>query len=72
VGRGRQGRGRPALGAFDRHQAGEVVLHRHLRCRDRLARYKVPKSVVFLDALPLSPAGKILKRELRALLNPST
>jgi fatty-acyl-CoA synthase len=42
------------------------------RCRDRLARYKVPKSVVFLDALPLSPAGKILKRELRALLNPST
>lgn len=38
------------------------------RCRDHLARYKVPRSVVFLDALPLSPAGKILKRELRALL----
>ncbi|MFZ6183467.1 AMP-binding protein [Nannocystis pusilla] len=41
------------------------------RCRDHLARYKVPKSVVFLDALPLSPAGKILKRELRTLLSSS-
>jgi fatty-acyl-CoA synthase len=34
-------------------------------CRGRLARYKVPRSVVFVDALPLSAAGKILKRELR-------
>ena len=34
-------------------------------CRARLARYKVPKSVVFVDALPLSAAGKILKRELK-------
>ncbi len=34
-------------------------------CRARLARYKVPRSVVFADALPLSAAGKILKRELR-------
>ncbi|MGQ9733859.1 MAG: acyl-CoA synthetase [Candidatus Bipolaricaulia bacterium] len=31
-----------------------------------LARYKVPKSVVFLKELPLSGMGKILKRELRA------
>ncbi len=30
-----------------------------------LARYKVPKSVAFLDSLPLSGMGKILKRELR-------
>jgi fatty-acyl-CoA synthase len=30
-----------------------------------LARYKVPNSVVFLNALPLSGMGKILKRELR-------
>lgn len=34
-------------------------------CRARLAHYKVPKSVVFINALPLSAAGKILKRELR-------
>lgn len=32
---------------------------------ERLARYKVPKSVVFLPALPISAAGKILKRELK-------
>lgn len=33
--------------------------------QSHLARYKVPKGVVFLDALPISGAGKILKRELR-------
>ncbi len=32
--------------------------------RSKLARYKVPKAVRFLSELPLSPAGKILKREL--------
>ncbi len=31
----------------------------------RLARYKVPKSVAMMDSLPISAAGKILKRELR-------
>jgi len=34
---------------------------------ERLAKYKIPKSVSFLDALPISAAGKILKRELRQL-----
>jgi len=34
-------------------------------CKQRLARYKAPKSVEFVDALPKNPAGKILKRELR-------
>ena len=32
--------------------------------RDHLARYKVPRDVVFLDELPRNPTGKILKREL--------
>jgi fatty-acyl-CoA synthase len=40
---------------------GELLEH----CRGRLARYKVPKAIVFLDALPISAAGKILKRDLR-------
>jgi fatty-acyl-CoA synthase len=35
--------------------------------RDNLARYKVPREVVFLDELPRNPTGKILKRELRDL-----
>jgi len=32
---------------------------------DRLAKYKVPKSVTLMDALPISAAGKILKNELK-------
>lgn len=34
-------------------------------CRTRLADYKIPASVRFVDALPKGPTGKILKRELR-------
>jgi fatty-acyl-CoA synthase len=34
-------------------------------CRGQLARFKVPKAVTFLDALPRNPSGKVLKRELR-------
>jgi len=40
----------------------EVLAH----CRETLAAYKVPKSVRFVDELPKSPIGKILRRELRA------
>ena len=32
--------------------------------KEHLARYKVPRDVVFLDELPRNPTGKILKREL--------
>ena len=32
--------------------------------KENLARYKVPREVVFLDELPRNPTGKILKREL--------
>jgi acyl-CoA synthetase (AMP-forming)/AMP-acid ligase II len=34
-------------------------------CRRLIAGYKVPRSWEFVDALPVSPAGKVLKRELR-------
>ncbi|MCP5151927.1 MAG: AMP-binding protein [Ectothiorhodospiraceae bacterium] len=33
--------------------------------RDHLADYKKPRSVVFVDALPLSPIGKVMRRALR-------
>ncbi|SFU05089.1 long-chain-fatty-acid--CoA ligase FadD2 [Pseudomonas marincola] len=34
-------------------------------CRENFTGYKVPKHIVFKDALPMSPVGKILRRELR-------
>jgi fatty-acyl-CoA synthase len=34
-------------------------------CKERLAKYKVPKSVVFIAALPRNAAGKVLKTDLR-------
>ena len=34
-------------------------------CRAHLARYKVPRQVEFIDALPRTPSGKVLKRELK-------
>jgi acyl-CoA synthetase (AMP-forming)/AMP-acid ligase II len=33
--------------------------------RESIAGYKVPRAVSFADALPVSGAGKVLKRELR-------
>jgi acyl-CoA synthetase (AMP-forming)/AMP-acid ligase II len=41
--------------------AGELITW----ARDRIAGYKLPKSVDFIEALPRNPTGKILKRELR-------
>jgi fatty-acyl-CoA synthase len=35
--------------------------------KEHLARYKVPRDVVFLDELPRNPTGKILKSELRKM-----
>lgn len=34
-------------------------------CREHLARFKVPKYVEFVDSLPRTATGKVLKRELR-------
>ena len=34
-------------------------------CRGRLARYKCPRSIEFMEALPKTGTGKILKKELR-------
>jgi len=37
------------------------------RCREKLAAYKVPKQLAFVDALPRNAAGKLIKRELKTL-----
>ncbi len=34
-------------------------------CRENLSAYKVPKSIIFMEQLPKSTVGKILRRELR-------
>ena len=34
-------------------------------CRDLLAGYKLPRSIDFVDELPRTPSGKVLKRALR-------
>ncbi|WP_031464928.1 acyl-CoA synthetase [Sciscionella sediminilitoris] len=47
----------------DGHDAGESELREH--CRTLIAGYKLPQSIEFTGELPLSGAGKILKRELR-------
>jgi long-chain acyl-CoA synthetase len=36
-------------------------------CGRALAAYKVPKQVRFIDALPKSAVGKILRKDLRVL-----
>jgi acyl-CoA synthetase (AMP-forming)/AMP-acid ligase II len=33
-------------------------------CRERLADYKVPRVVTFVDELPRNPTGKVLKQQL--------
>jgi acyl-CoA synthetase (AMP-forming)/AMP-acid ligase II len=45
------------------HSATAAELTEH--CRRQLARFKVPKDVSFLEALPRNPSGKVLKRDLR-------
>jgi long-chain acyl-CoA synthetase len=38
--------------------------------KQQLAAYKYPRRVIFVDALPLGPSGKVLKRELVAQYKP--
>ena len=44
-------------------QAGEIELIEH--CRSCLAHYKCPRSVEFLESLPKTGTGKVLKKDLR-------
>ncbi len=46
---------------------GETMTEQELitHCRNELATFKCPKKVFFVEALPKTPTGKILKREMR-------
>jgi long-chain acyl-CoA synthetase len=44
----------------ERATEDEIIAH----CRARLADYKCPKAVAFVDDIPKGPTGKLLKREL--------
>jgi long-chain acyl-CoA synthetase len=57
-----------AIKAVVVRKPGVVVTEAELiaYARERIAHYKAPKSVDFVDALPRNPSGKILKRVLRA------
>ena len=76
---GRQGRGgdrctRPYLGRGRRRVRGaesRASPNRRGACAflaERLAKYKIPKQFVFIDALPRTPYGKVVKAELAARL----
>ncbi|MFY9488307.1 MAG: AMP-binding protein [Solirubrobacterales bacterium] len=57
------------LKAFVVPMPGSDLTANHLKSHitEKLARFKVPREVVFLDELPRNATGKILKRELRDL-----
>lgn len=55
--------------AFVVPKPGETVTEAELDryCRERLAAYKVPKMYEFLESLPKSSVGKVLRRQLREM-----
>lgn len=65
-----------ASGAEERkavtRSSGEIEQELKEFLRGRLARYKVPKRFVFLEELPKSGAGKVLKREIARSVEEST
>jgi len=54
----------PVAGPAGAVSADEIISW----CRDNLAHFKCPKSVEFVDSLPRTTTGKVLKRELREQL----
>ncbi len=46
----------------DAHVTPEEIIQ---FCKERIAKYKAPRSVEFVESLPKNPQGKILKRDLR-------
>jgi len=55
--------------AFVTLKEGESVTEEEIieYCRENLVKYKVPKYVDFIEELPKSAVGKILRKELKAM-----
>jgi len=58
---GQQPRALVVLKAGEQATAEEIMEH----CHSRLAGFKRPRSVIFVDSLPRNPMGKVLKKDLR-------
>ncbi|HZT65093.1 MAG TPA: acyl-CoA synthetase [Acidimicrobiales bacterium] len=52
----------PAAGAEPGPELTEELL---AHCRDRLGRFKIPRSIDYIDEMPRDPNGKLYKRKLR-------
>jgi acyl-CoA synthetase (AMP-forming)/AMP-acid ligase II len=61
------------LRAFVVLRSGQRATDQELKdhVRANLARYKVPREVIFLVELPRNPTGKVLKRELAEIETPA-
>lgn len=73
VGRKDVSRGEVAV-AFVEIREGTTFDEGKLRawCREKLAGFKVPKTITLLDELPRNPTGKIVRRELALLVEKET
>ena len=59
-----------AVGAAIRLKTGETATEQEIKkfCLERIANYKVPKQVIFLDSLPKTADGKMQKQALKGYL----
>ena len=50
-------------------EAGSALTEDHVTAfaKERMANFKVPRRVAFVDALPMTATGKVVKDELRAI-----
>jgi len=50
---------------------GQDITEKQIRdyLKDRLAAYKIPRQVVFMEELPMTPTGKVLKKELKRMVS---
>ncbi len=51
---------------YDGEKATETEIQQY--CKDKLASYKIPSTIIFMEDIPRTPTGKILKRKLRETL----